>query len=73
MTLSNREPEYIVEEKSERTSQEWDLSRTLNPILLAQVQVKSKHLSVEVNMLQTTLGEILDLLQELAQSEQVQE
>lgn len=70
MTQYSRTPEYSVEEKSERTFQEWDRSKVSNPILLDQVVAKSRELSKELLMSVDTLEEIQDLLLALVLSQQ---
>ncbi len=65
MTLSSRVPEFILEEKSEKTFQEWDRSKTSNLTSLDQAVAKSRELSKGLAILVATLEEIQDLLHEL--------
>ncbi len=67
MTLSRKEPEYTLEERSARMFPHWDHSRTSNPTYKDLVQEKSRQLYVALSMAIDTLGAIRDLVRELEQ------
>ncbi len=67
MIQYSTEPEYSVEEKSEKISQQLDLLRTSSRTYKAQVQVRSRLLYVDFNTVLTTLERIRDSLRELEQ------
>ncbi len=54
-----------MEEKQEKISQEWGLSKASSRILLAQVLVRLKHCIEVHDMLADTLDKTLDLALEL--------
>ncbi len=71
MSLSSREPEYILETPLEKTIHSFHLSKAMELSCMDQVQAELKLLSQELSMATDILGKIRDSVLVLEQSLEV--